>query len=108
MFRMIFATLLLFSLLQLSSAPALQNSSRAALTNSFKDPPDDCRIMMRWWWFGPAVTKPEIKKELEQMKDAGIGGVEIATLYPLALDDSSTGFHNLKFLVQRILQTSSV
>ena len=20
---------------------------------------------MRWWWFGPAVTKPEIKLELE-------------------------------------------
>ena len=54
--------------------------------------------MMRWWWFGPAVTKPEIQKELEQMKDAGIGGVEIATLYPLALDDASTGFHNFKFL----------
>ena len=41
--------------------------------------PDDRRIMMRWWSFGPAVTKPEIKLELEQMKAAGIGGVEIAT-----------------------------
>jgi len=48
--------------------------------------------MMRWWWFGPGVTKPEIKRELEQMKAAGIGGVEIATLYPLALDDPQTGF----------------
>ena len=42
---------------------------------------------MRWWWFGPAVTKPELQRELEQMKAEGIGGVEIATLYPLALDD---------------------
>jgi hypothetical protein len=97
-FRIVFAALLLFSFQQLSSASAQQNSARATLTNSFKHPPDDCRIMMRWWWFGPAVTKPEIKKELEQMKNAGIGGVEIATLYPLALDDSSTGFHNFKFL----------
>lgn len=54
--------------------------------------------MVRWWWFGPAVTKPEIKRELEQMKAAGIGGVEIATLYPLALDDPQTGFRNLQFL----------
>ena len=53
---------------------------------------------MRWWWFGPAVTKDEIKRELEQMKTAGIGGVEIATLYPLALDDPQTGFHNSPFL----------
>ena len=54
--------------------------------------------MMRWWWFGPAITKPEIQRELEQMKAAGIGGVEIATLYPLALDDPQTGFRNLPYL----------
>src|SRR5206468_6613362 len=54
--------------------------------------------MMRWWWFGPSVTKPEIQRELEQMKAAGIGGVEIATLYPLALDDPDIGFRNLPYL----------
>ncbi|HEX4921680.1 MAG TPA: glycosyl hydrolase, partial [Candidatus Bathyarchaeia archaeon] len=54
--------------------------------------------MMRWWWFGPAVTKSEIKRELQQMKSAGIGGVEIATLYPLSLDDPQSGFHNMTFL----------
>lgn len=54
--------------------------------------------MMRWWWFGPAVTKPELKRELEEMKAAGIGGVEIATLYPQVLDDPRTGFHNIPFL----------
>jgi hypothetical protein len=70
----------------------------AQLTESLAHPPDDCRIMMRWWWFGPGVTKPEIRRELEQMKAAGIGGVEIATLYPLALDDAQTGFRNLPYL----------
>ncbi len=54
--------------------------------------------MMRWWWFGPAATKPEITRELEQMKSAGIGGVEVANLYPLALDDPATGFHNTPYL----------
>jgi hypothetical protein len=68
------------------------------LRQSFAHPPDDCRIMVRWWWFGPAVTKEEIARELQQMKAAGIGGVEIATLYPLALDDPQTGFHNTTFL----------
>ena len=28
--------------------------------------------MMRWWWFGPAVTKPELQRELEQMKAEGM------------------------------------
>ena len=53
---------------------------------------------MRWWWFGPAATKPELTRELEQMKAAGIGGVEIATLYPLSLDDSAAGFHNYAYV----------
>ena len=77
---------------------AQQDENLALLEKSFANPPDDCRIMMRWWWFGPAVTKPELQRELEQMKAEGIGGVEIAALYPLALDDPRTGFHNLQFL----------
>src|SRR5437764_13996940 len=68
------------------------------MQKGFFAPPDDSRIMMRWWWFGPAVTKPEIQRELVQMKAAGIGGVEIATLYPLALDNPETGFRNLPYL----------
>lgn len=77
---------------------AQQDENLALLEKSFANPPDDCRIMMRWWWFGPAVTKPELQRELEQMKAEGIGGVEIAALYPLALDDPTTGFHNQQFL----------
>jgi hypothetical protein len=72
-------------------------SSLSALHDGFAHPPDDCRIMMRWWWFGPSATNPELKRELEQMKAAGIGGVEITTLYALALDDPDAGFHNYDF-----------
>lgn len=70
----------------------------------FAHPPDDCRIMMRWWWFGPSATKPEIERELNQMKTAGIGGVEIATLYPLELDNQSTGFRNYPFVSDEHLE----
>jgi len=68
------------------------------LHEAFAHPPEDSRIMVRWWWFGPSATKPELQRELEQMKAAGIGGVEIATLYPLALDDPKSGFHNYPFV----------
>ena len=99
--RSLYRKTLLFVLLaciaQLPGA-AQQKDNLAALEKAFANPPDDCRIMVRWWWFGPAVTKPELQQELEQMKAAGIGGVEIATLYPLALDDPRTGFHNQSFL----------
>jgi hypothetical protein len=83
---------------QLRRCMAQQDGKLARLEESFAHPPDDCRIMMRWWWFGPAVTKAELERELEQMKAEGVGGVEIATLYPLALDDPTTGFHNQRFL----------
>jgi len=81
-----------------SSLLAQGNPGTANLRHSFVNPPDDCRIMMRWWWFGPAVTKPELRRELEEMKADGIGGVEIANLYPLALDDPATGIQNQPYL----------
>ena len=59
-----------------------------SLKQHFQRPPDDARIMMRWWWFGPAVTKPELEREMRAMKDAGIGGVEIQPVYPLELDNN--------------------
>ena len=68
------------------------------LYHNFQNPPPDARPMMRWWWFGPAVVKPELEKELRTMKDAGIGGVEIQPVYPLMLDNSSKGINNLPYL----------
>lgn len=68
------------------------------LRNSFASPPDDCRVMMRWWWFGPSVTKEELERELELMRAAGIGGVEVQTTYPLELDDATRGVRNYAFL----------
>ena len=70
----------------------------ADLRRSFENPPDDCRIMMRWWWFGPSVTRAELERELQTMKAGGIGGVEVQTTYPLDLDNPLTGFRNYSFL----------
>ena len=53
---------------------------------------------MRWWWFGPAVTHEELKQEVLTMKEGGIGGFEILPVYPLALDGSRHGIHNLPYL----------
>jgi hypothetical protein len=97
-YRVVILLLLCAWFPQLPRCMAQQDGKLARLEESFANPPDDCRIMMRWWWFGPAAAKPELERELEQMKAEGIGGVEIATLYPLALDDPKTGFHNQRFL----------
>jgi len=63
-------------------------SSIASIESTFQSPPDDARLMMRWWWFGPAITQPELLREMEQMKAAGIGGFEIQPVYPLSLDQN--------------------
>jgi hypothetical protein len=68
------------------------------LRQSFLAPPADSRIMMRWWWFGPAVTKAQIERELRLMKDGGIGGVEVQPVYPLTPDDPAHGITTLPFL----------
>src|SRR5215813_12728711 len=73
------------------------------LHSSFLNPPDDSRIMMRWWWFGPAVTKPELEREMRLMKEGGIGGFEVQPVYPLVLDDQAAGIKTLPFLSDEFL-----
>jgi hypothetical protein len=68
------------------------------LERMFATPPDDARIMMRWWWFGPCAGEAEIARELEAMRDAGIGGVELAVVYPLGIDGMVQGFRNHAYL----------
>jgi hypothetical protein len=68
------------------------------LRRLFTEPPDETRIMMRWWWFGPAVSKSELEREMQVMKEGGIGGFEVQPVYPLALDDPAGGIKSLSFL----------
>lgn len=77
------------------TAPA--QTSLTALRTQFANPPADAKPMVRWWWFGPAVVQPELARELDAMHAAGIGGVEIAAEYPLALDDPAKGILNLRY-----------
>ena len=84
-----------------------ENLAIAALQGSFRVPPDDSRIMVRWWWFGPAVTTEELDRELHEMKDAGIGGFEVQPVYPLTLDDPGKGLMNLRYLSPEFLAAVS-
>ena len=88
------STALLAAVLALTTASFAQDPAA-------KSPPDAARPMVRWWWFGPAVVKPEILRELQQMKADGIGGAELAFVYPEQLDDKD--IHNLTFLSKEML-----
>ncbi len=84
-------------------AGAVMPQTVGELRKGFETPPADSRIMMRWWWFGPAVTKAELERELRVMKEGGIGGVEVQPVYPLLPDDPKTGFKNLPYLSDEFL-----
>ena len=92
------------------AAPALAQSPAApsldTLRKNFANPPIEARPMVRWWWFGPAVVKPEILAELQQMKADGIQGAELAFVYPEVLDDPSKGLKNLPFLSPQIIDNA--
>lgn len=101
---------LAFVLLPIFGAPGLLGQTAtgiAALRKGFQNPPADARILMRWWWFGAAVTHAELARELETMQRGGIGGVEIQPVYPLELDDPQTGFRNLPFASPEYLDALS-
>nr|WP_128914888.1 glycosyl hydrolase [Granulicella sibirica] len=86
-----------------SASPLYAATSIDNLRKTFQSPPDSAKPMVRWWWFGTAVEKPEILLELQQMKADGIGGAELAFVYPEVLDDPAHGLKNLPFLSPEML-----
>jgi hypothetical protein len=76
----------------------------AEVQRLFAKPPEDSRILMRWWWFGPSVTTAEIEAEMRRMKEGGIGGFELAVVYPMALDDPARGIRNERYLSPEFLE----
>ena len=87
--------------------PLRAQTTTAQLKTQFEHPPDDSRPMMRWWWFGVAVEKPEIRRELEEMKADGIGGAELAFVYPQVVDDPAKHLVNDPFLSSAMLDNVS-
>ena len=94
----------------LHHASALSQKAQESIEKvrqQFISPPNEARPMVRWWWFGPAVEKPEILRELEQMKADDFGGVELAFVYPEVVDDPARGLKNLPFLSFAMLDAVS-
>jgi hypothetical protein len=93
------ASFLIAAVLAFAADPANLNELR----RSYQSPPDDARMMVRWWWFGPAVTKAELEKEMRLMKAGGIGGFEVQPTYALALDNPAKEFRNLPYMSPEVL-----
>jgi hypothetical protein len=88
-----------------SILPMQAQTSLNEVKQSFAHPPDAAKPMVRWWWFGIAVEKPEILRELQEMKADGVGGVELAFVYPQVVDNPANGLVNQRFLSQAMLDS---
>jgi len=55
--------------------------TEGSLYKCFLDPPAEARPFVNWWWNGNRVTEGEIKRQLNVLRSAGIGGVEINPIY---------------------------
>lgn len=68
-------------LVSCTGAPSLRPQNVPALTaETFRDPPASVRPLYRWWLPLAAVEPDELRRELDQMAEAGAGGVEVAAM----------------------------
>jgi hypothetical protein len=75
------AKLFILVLLAAAASPAAAaDASADPLFSSFQQPPMRLRPFVRWWWNGSRVTEAEILRELDVLKAAGVGGVEVNTI----------------------------
>ncbi|MET0983579.1 MAG: glycosyl hydrolase [Telluria sp.] len=89
-----------------SPAPVVSNKIND-VTARLASPPADARPLTRWWWFGPAVAKPELEREIKAMQQGGFGGFEIQPVYPMELDEPARGIRNVPYLSNEFLDAVS-
>ena len=77
--------------------PAFSISSKAVF-QAFQNPQDAYRPYVRWWWNGDCVTEPEIRREMNLLKEAGIAGVEINPISFPGRPDDALGKKSLVWL----------
>lgn len=71
-----------------AAGPKPVAGASAKIYEAFRNPDISIRPYVRWWWNGDKVTKEEIARELQLLKEAGIGGVEINPIqFPPQTDD---------------------
>ena len=87
-----------FALLFCQCEPKQDNFlSTEQLYTEFQQPASEYRPFVRWWWNGDKVEADELVRELNLLKEAGIGGVEINPIaFPTYCD--SVGKASLQWL----------
>jgi len=97
--------LAIFSITSLALTFYAAASSADDLASGFRNVPSESRMRMYWRVFGPAWTEREVDRQLAFMKEAGLGGVTIYFLHPVAVDNPGAGIVNKRFGSPEFLRT---
>lgn len=82
---------------KLPTKSTIEPASKGDLYSIFQHPDSKYRPYVRWWWNGLRLNKKEILRELDLMKEIGIGGVEINSIrFPG--DADSLGYKEMPYL----------
>jgi hypothetical protein len=60
-----------------TSGSVAAESSVQSLQDTFKNPPNTYKPMVRWWWPGDDVEDAELRREIRELNEAGFGEAEI-------------------------------
>ncbi|BCL32862.1 hypothetical protein GCM10017557_77210 [Streptomyces aurantiacus] len=76
------------------AAPGRASAATAGATGAspalpFADPGRAVRPKFRWWWPDGLVRPDEIRREIDQIADAGFGGAEIAAVHHSVTDTAA-------------------
>jgi hypothetical protein len=90
-----------------TAAAALPTPAQRApsLESQFRDIPNEYRLRMHWYVFGPAWTATEGERQLKLMANAHVGGVLLFPTHPIAVDNLARGIRNQIYLSPPYLET---
>jgi hypothetical protein len=82
-----------------ASFPAEKGFKGDDLYRLFQNPDLKYHPFVRWWWNGNKIEKNELIRELNLLKEAGIGGVEINPIsFPSRIKGDDLGIKSLTWL----------
>jgi len=61
----------------LTAAPSPAGEMQDPWFEAFRNPPAEAKPFVRWWWNGLRLREDEVIRQLDLLKYAGIGGIEI-------------------------------
>lgn len=82
----ILTVLALLFLISCGDNETSSNQEFDQLVQAFQNPTDDNSIWCYWYWIGDDISKEGITKDLEAMKEAGIGAALIGNINPEGKD----------------------